>query len=276
MPELPEVQSVVTGLNKILPNKTIKSVEVFWQKTIATPAVETFQKKLTGLKIKEVARRAKFIVMTFESGEILLTHLRMSGQFSWHQELPSENAKHLRVRFLFTDNSVLDFMDTRKFARMYLFQNLKEAEEKALYKLGAEPLEIKALEFREIFRAKKGNIKGNLLRQDLVSGVGNIYADESLFLAKIHPTSLTHKIPKAKFTELHQVLQGILRKAIKRNGTTVNTFLNINGEAGGFRDELQVYKQEKAACPNCGNLIQKIRLGSRGTHFCATCQKKYL
>lgn len=275
VPELPEVQTVVSDLAEVLPGKTIQSTEILWQKTVATSAPAVFRQQLQGNTVKAVWRRAKCIVIEFTNASLLLFHLRMSGQLFWKAAEGAIDARHLRVHIRFTDTSQLLFNDMRKFGRTYFFQNIAVCEEELFYKLGPEPLEINTEEFIQRFHSKTGGIKANLLRQDIICGLGNIYADESLFASGIHPQSQTNKIPIEKLKKLHAEIQNVLTAAINLRGTSMRDYLDITGNAGLYKEILNVYQQDGEPCVNCGNKIAKIRVAGRGTHICRHCQVKY-
>lgn len=284
MPELPEVQTVVTDLSKKITGKTIASAEVLWPRTVAKPGSSDFETDLQGALVKKVSRRGKFIVTELEKytasrtksaqpkalSFFWLTHLRMTGQFHIPRGKKKIDNTHLRVKLVFTDGSHLLFTDPRKFARMYLVSN----PEQVTGKLGPEPLEIKATEFIERLRGSKKMLKPLLLDQSFLSGVGNIYADESLHHAKLHPLTPAHKVTKDKAKKLHTGIQAVLKKGIELNGASIDRFYKrINGASGGFQDEFTVYGRTGLPCLRCGTFIRKTTVAQRGTHFCPSCQK---
>ncbi len=310
MPELPEVQTVVTDLSKKITGKTIRSAEVLWPRTISKPAISDFVADLEGSTIRRVSRRGKFIVIRLDRGKTTsywLTHLRMTGQFHYiviptktgiqkHKtdkknpldtsisgsrirptldsdrgsEMTSIDTSHLRISLIFTDGSHLLFTDPRKFARMYLVSDPAHVTGK----LGPEPLEIGVTEFIAGLQRSRKRIKSLLLDQTFLSGIGNIYADESLHSALLHPLTPAHKVTKRKAAKLHAGIQEVLKKGISLNGASIDRFYKrINGQSGGFQDEFTVYARTGLPCLRCGTLIRKTTVAQRGTHYCPSCQK---
>lgn len=280
MPELPEVQTVVSDLQEVLPGKQIASVQVLWERTVHGFSRAQFRDSLQHKRINGVTRRAKFIVIELKDvekkeaqQEFLLFHLRMSGQLFWKQGLETPT-QHTRILLTFTDGSTLIFNDMRKFGRAYYFPSRSKMEQSVFSKLGPEPLEMSAPEFLHIFQKRTGGIKANLLRQDLIAGIGNIYADESLYAAKIHPETPTNLIPKKQLGKLFLAIQDILLKAINLRGTSMRSYLDTTGNAGKYKQILSVYQQEGKPCKRCQTPILKIRVAGRGTHICPQCQEK--
>ncbi len=273
MPELPEVQTVVTDLSKKITGKTIATAKVLWPRTVSEPAISDFAADLTGSRVEKVSRRGKFIVITLHKGKktsYWLTHLRMTGQFHVPRGRKEIDATHLRVRLEFTDGSGLLFTDPRKFARMYLVSDPGQVTGK----LGPEPLEIGIEDFIAGLKRSRKRIKPLLLDQTFLSGIGNIYADESLHSALLHPLTPAYKVTKQKATKLHAGIREVLKKGISLNGASIDRFYKrINGQSGGFQDEFTVYARTGQPCLRCGTLIRKTTVAQRGTHYCPSCQK---
>jgi len=284
MPELPEVQTVVNDLKNHILGKTIYSVEILWPKTIHTPIATDFAADLKNAKIENITRRGKFIVIKVASKSTRhslrvtrywLTHLRMTGQFRVHDDAKlntniDKDIKHLRVKIHFTDGSELIFIDSRKFARMYLV----EAVDAITGKLGIEPLEIELKEFQKRVKSSKRSIKPLLLDQSFLSGIGNIYADESLYYAQIHPETASDKLTPSRLEKLHTGIRHVLNKGIALNGASFDQhYQRINGQSGNYQAEFLVYGQKGKPCHRCQTPIKKIIVAQRGTHFCPNCQK---
>jgi formamidopyrimidine-DNA glycosylase len=278
MPELPEVETIVQGLRKSVIGKRIKSAyadgcRIFNQRN--------FCKDLAGKKIKSVRRRGKFIIMELSDNYHLLIHLGMTGGlFHQRKEEPSDKHDHLIIKF--TDNKTqLRYNDQRKFGKIRK-RTTENGKRKTVHgepftvlaQLGPEPLEITADGFVELFKKRKGRIKTLLLNQTVIAGIGNIYSDEALFEARIHPLTPAYRISKKKLKELHRAIQKILKKAILAGGSSVDNYTNLQGERGFFQLEHKVYGRQGEKCKRCGTKIKRIRITQRSTHYCPKCQGK--
>lgn len=278
MPELPEVESVRKGLNQMIVGEKIASVEVGWDNIIESPTVPLFKKRLEGQTIEKVERRGKFLLFYLTSS-VLISHLRMEGKYqfvlpSYGEEDATEN-KHTHVIFYMESGYQLRYLDVRKFGRMSLVEKGKEFEHKSLAKLGPEPTveDFKLKEMQEFLTRRTKAIKGVLLDQDLVVGIGNIYADEILYQAQIHPEQSAKTLTEKEEKLLHESIIQILAQAVDNGGTTIRSYENAFGENGNYQEYLQVYGKENSACPICGTTIEKIKVAGRGTHYCPSCQK---
>jgi len=287
MPELPEVETIRIGLTKLLPSLVIKDVAHNWPKSFPNAPADVARFML-GAKVKKVRRRAKVLIIELSSKYSLVIHLKMTGQLvyvgkkrfgaghpnsSLINELPD---KSTRVTIDFTDGSKLFFNDQRKFGWMRLLPTVEIPEIDFFKKVGPEPLEddFTASQFIErLMRRKNSSIKAALLDQTVIAGVGNIYADESLWGAKIHPASLVSSIPKAKLVSLYSSLRDVLRLSIKKGGSTDRNFVDSEGRAGSYLSFANVFRRNNQPCPRCGTIIEKTRVAGRGTHFCPYCQK---
>ncbi len=276
MPELPEVQTIVNDLKKDhLIGASIAKAEVFWAKTIDTLAQKDFCSQISGTIILDIYRRGKYIVLSL-TGKTLLIHLRMSGRFTLESPKKAEIEPHERVRLYLNDGRILVFEDPRKFGRLYL---LEHPEEK-LDKLGVDPLsEPFTLAYLiDAFKKRSVKIKALLLNQQILSGIGNIYADEALFKAKIHPEKRANKLSKNEIKALHVSIREVLELGVLHGGTSLGTsranFHSATGKRGENLPNLLVYQRERLPCSECRNPIMKITSGGRGTHFCPHCQKK--
>lgn len=275
VPELPEVETVRRTLTGLVKGKTIKSVEIRWPNIIKRPAEpEEFARKLAGETIQSIGRRGKFLLFHLDH-YVMVSHLRMEGKYGLHQaEEPDD--KHVHVIFTMTDGTQLRYRDVRKFGTMHLFKPGEEAGELPLSQLGPEP---DAEEFTSAYlkeRLAKTNraVKTALLDQKTVVGLGNIYVDEALFRAGVHPETKANQLSDKTIKTLHAEIKNTLQEAIDAGGSTVRSYINSQGEIGMFQLQLFVYGKKDEPCKNCGTMISKIVVGGRGTHFCAKCQKK--
>ncbi len=277
MPELPEVESVVQGLNQMILGEKIKTVEVRWPRIIESPAVEEFKNQLEGQIIEEIKRRGKFILF-YLTDDVLISHLRMEGKYQVvdpkNEVVDPFDSKHTHVVFHLGSGDELRYLDVRKFGRMSLVPKGQEFKHKSLAKLGPEPVaeEFKLDAMQEFLTRRTKAIKGVLLDQHIVVGIGNIYADEILYEAKIHPSRPANSLTAAEEELLYKAIISILAKAVKKGGTTIRSYENAFGENGNYQDYLKVYGKTGEDCPRCGTPIEKIKVAGRGTHFCPTCQ----
>ena len=287
MPELPEVETVRLGLAKLLPGLVIKDVWHDWPKSFPNAPADA-ARFMVGASVKSVRRRAKVLIIDLSSKYSLVIHMKMTGQLvfvgkkrfgaghpndSLVNKLPD---KSTRVGLDFTDGSKLFFNDQRKFGWMRLLPTLEVPEIDFLKTVGPEPLEDDFTVDKFIQRLmtrKNSPIKAVLLDQKVLAGVGNIYADESLFAAKIHPATPVNKVSRTKLVALHGDLLDILRLAIKKGGSTDRNYVNAEGKKGSYIGIAQVFRKEGQPCPRCGETIIKIRVAGRGTHICPREQK---
>ncbi len=273
MPELPEVEMVARSLRRTVVGRTIASVEIHKTDRIF-PNKKQFSEILSGATFRNIRRRGKNLLIDLWNDYTLWVHLKMTGHF---RLLPSSNPieKHDHVIFHLADDTIdLRFNDYRRFGRLRLYPTFDIMTRKGLADLGPEPLEISADDFMSLFKSSHRMIKPALLDQTFIAGIGNIYADESLFRARIHPRRQTDSLSNAKIRGLYGEMQGILRKAIRLMGTSVDTFAGLNGNPGRFQKYLLVYGCEGEPCPRCGKPIHREKIGSRSSHFCPHCQRK--
>ncbi|MFC4771674.1 DNA-formamidopyrimidine glycosylase [Enterococcus hermanniensis] len=273
MPELPEVETVRRGLVSLVKGKTIAKVDVYWPRIIEFPEVEIFSQQLVGETIETVERRGKYLIFEFTHYE-MVSHLRMEGKYEFFKEATPLD-KHSHVRFIFTDGTELVYHDVRKFGRMALLQKGTAKDYKGLAQLGPEPIDedFDLNAFVKNLKKAKTMIKPLLLNQKIVAGLGNIYVDEVLWLAKIHPERPANTLKQKEVVALREAIIEVITKAKAAGGTTIRTYLNALGEAGHFQQELHVYGQTGNPCPRCGTPIIKIKVAQRGTHLCPHCQK---
>ncbi|WP_155973357.1 DNA-formamidopyrimidine glycosylase [Streptococcus ruminantium] len=271
MPELPEVETVRRGLNRLVKGKTIQKVEVVYAPMVKT-GVDRFCQDLVGQVIMDVQRRGKYLLI-YLTDFVLISHLRMEGKYNFFQKQVPTN-KHFHAFFTFTDDSTLVYQDVRKFGTMELLQEKNLSAYFASRKIGPEPTEedFHLAEFTAKLARSKKPIKSHLLDQSLVAGLGNIYADEVLFRAQVHPAQVSHSLSANQITALRQATIEVLQLGIEKGGSTIRTYKNALGMDGSMQDYLQVYGKTGQACPCCQEKIVKIQLGGRGTHFCPRCQ----
>ena len=271
MPELPEVHTVAMALrdggrgNPPIVGHVIEDVDVLWEKTIASPNVTLFRELVAGAPIRDVRRRGKTILIDLIS-HTLLVHLRMSGDLL---ALRDEDAmpSHARVIFTLSDGLQLVFNNPRKFGRMWLVAD----ENEVVGELGMEPLGAAFTGewlFAELQKRKR-QIKPLLMDQHFIAGLGNIYTDESLFLAKLHPLTISNEIDAEQASGLQAAIQKTLQDAIRRQGSSIDWMY----QGGDFQNYFNVYQQTGMPCPVCGTPIARMVVGQRGTHFCPSCQK---
>lgn len=272
LPELPEVETVRKGLEKLVVGKTIDEVTILWPRIIESPESEVFANQLMGQKIEKMERRGKFLIFKLTNYD-LISHLRMEGKYETHKP-EEERTKHTHVIFTFTDRSELRYLDVRKFGRMVLLPKDQGQNYKGILALGPEPIpsEFSLSEFRTGLKKHHKAIKPLLLDQRLVTGLGNIYVDEALWEAKIHPEQPANTLKPKEVEQLYYAIIDVLGRAVEAGGTTIRTYLNALGEAGTFQISLNVYGQTEKPCPRCTTPIKKIKVAQRGTHFCPKCQ----
>ena len=264
MPELPEVETFARALKPELVGSTILSADLRWARTLAIPSPAQFRKQVAGQKIVDVSRRAKYLVIHLKDYNLLI-HLRMSGDLVIRTgKIRAE--KHDRLLLHLSGNKTLAFNDTRKFGRVWL----TDQPEKILSKLGPEPLEkdFTARWLFENLHTRKRQLKPLLLDQSFIAGLGNIYTDECLHIAKLHPLALSNTVKLEQAEALHKAIRAVLKEGIRRNGASIDWVYR----GGDFQNHFRVYDQDGKPCPDCGTTIQKFTVGQRGTHVCPKCQ----
>ena len=271
MPELPEVETIVRGLQKTVVGKTIKNVRVI-HPIIVKQNSRNFKKNVEKSEIIRVRRRGKYILIDLSNKKTILTHLRMTGSLLLLEpSAPLDKHDHLILKFYKTQKE-LRYRDLRKFGRIKSFLTSREENISDLKKLGPESLNISSSDFFNLFQKRKGRIKSALLNQQILAGLGNIYADESLFEAQIHPQQKADKLSPQKLKKLHQAIQKILKKAINAGGSSIENYYNINGEIGNFQLQHKVYGREGLPCKRCRSKIKRIKISQRSSYFCPRCQ----
>lgn len=288
MPELPEVETIVRGLDKLLPGKTITSVDFNTPKSF--PNAETdINKFLINSKITKVKRRGKVIIVDLSTNYTLITHLKMTGQLIYRSPKKNFGGGHptdslvgklpdrsTRVVIDFKDGSQLFFNDQRKFGWMRLLPTIEVPNIDFFKKLGPEPLDLsftwQQFEAR-LQRRKNSSIKPVLLDQTIIAGIGNIYADESLWMSKIHPATKVVRLSKNKLKELHSNIKAVLTLSIEKGGSTDRNYLNAEGKKGSYLEFANVFRKDGQPCIRCGTIMIKFKLFGRGTHICPKEQK---
>jgi formamidopyrimidine-DNA glycosylase len=289
MPELPEVETVRLGLARLLPGRQVVSVDFDWPKSFPN-APDDVQKFVIGAKVTAVKRRAKVLLIELSTNYSLVIHLKMTGQLVFRGSKEKFGAGHpsrslvgslpdksTRVTLAFSDGSKLFFNDQRKFGWMRLIPTPEVMNIDFFQKVGPEPLGAgftwQVMRGR-LMRRQSSNIKAVLLDQAVLAGVGNIYADESLWGAKIHPATLVKQLSAAQFHKLHDELIFVLQLAIEKGGSTDKNYVNAEGKSGSYLSFARVFRREGQACPrHPDTLIIKTRVAGRGTHLCPHCQK---
>jgi formamidopyrimidine-DNA glycosylase len=288
MPELPEVETVRIGLQRLLPGRVVASAESDTAKSFPNAPADVAQ-FLVGAKITGVKRRAKVLLIELDSKYSLIIHLKMTGQLVFDSRSEHFGAGHpssslvgnlpdksTRVTLTFKDGSTLFFNDQRKFGWMRLLPTAEVPQIDFFRKVGPEPLEADFTwqHMRDrLQRRKNTNIKAVLLDQSVIAGVGNIYADESLWGAKIHPATPVRTLSASKIKLLHQSLVDVLHLSIAKGGSSNRTYVDAEGKKGSYMGFANVFRREGQPCPRCGTTIIKTRVAGRGTHLCPKCQK---
>ncbi len=270
MPELPEVETIIRSLSSKLIGLEVSSYNFFFPGVLRN-SDQGLLEKLKGKRVIRLRRRGKWILIDFESNLSLVCHLKMTGQLLFS---PSKNPVDRHTHFIlsFKDSrNELWFRDVRKFGSISCYPT---PEALKLLKLGPEPLRVSFSRFRKLFQNRRGRLKSLLLNQSFIAGIGNIYADEILFEAKIHPRVPAFLLEKDELLRLWKAMRSILRKAIEYRGTSIRNFRDAEGQEGDFKNLLRVYGKESEPCSRCGKEIERLRLGGRSSFFCPYCQEE--
>ncbi len=287
MPELPEVETVKRGLLRLIVGKKVLKTAADNPKSFPNPDSEVAQ-FLHGATIVDVRRRAKVLIIDLDSQYSLVVHLKMTGQLVFVDAVSRFGAGHpndsligtlpdksTRVTITFADKSHLYFNDQRKFGWMKLLPTLMVPEIDFMKKVGPEPLEDSftgEVLYERLQRRKNTSIKAAILDQSVLAGVGNIYADESLWGARLHPKTLVKDLTLAQISLLTSEIKYVMNLSIEKGGSTDKNYVNAEGKRGSYIDFARVFRQENQPCPRCGTTIIKTRVAGRGTHLCPTCQ----
>lgn len=277
MPELPEVETIVSALRDghskyrtSVIGLEIRDAMVLWPKTLAAPSENEFKERILGRTITGLSRRGKFLVFSLTLDQLLI-HLRMSGDLRMEGAMdesgnPKAFEKHDRLALNFTEGSRLVFNDTRKFGRVWLTADAEEVSGG----LGPEPLDenFTPEQFHQMLISRGRQLKPLLMDQTFLAGLGNIYADEALHLAKLHPLTNTNTITPIQSKKLLEAIRAVLNEGIRRNGASIDWVYR----GGDFQNHFRAYGRTGEPCPVCGTLIERLVVGQRGTHICPNCQ----
>ena len=270
MPELPEVETIRRDLETSAVGRSFKAVKLLWPRAVRQPSPEEFVRRLAGQRIESLERRGKYLIFHLSSGEVLILHLRMSG---WLHHAPSGSPQELYCRniFIMDDGSQIQFCDRRKLGAIWLVTDPAEV----VGKLGPDPLTSNFTPklLKERLHKRSAPIKAVLCDQEVISGVGNMYADEALFQAKIHPLKKAGDLSLQEITRLHKSIRKVLRTALGQRGATIADYKDASGKPGTAQLTFAVAHQRGKKCPVCGTPIQRIPVRNRGTYFCPSCQK---
>jgi len=273
MPELPEVETVKRTLNALIPGKRIDQVQVLLPRIIQHPSEpEIFAALLAGQHIHTVERRGKFLRFVLDDA-VLVSHLRMEGRYGVYPS-EAEVEKHTHVIFKFSDQTELRYRDVRQFGTMHIFAKGEEWNHPPLNKLGLEPLDpsFTFAAFSAKIAGRPTKVKPLLLNQEYIAGIGNIYVDESLFKAGIHPERSVQSLTRSELKKLHEAIVATLQDAVELGGSSIKSYVNGQGEMGMFQQKLLVYGRKEEPCCRCGGLIERFVVAGRGTHACLKCQ----
>ncbi len=273
MPELPEVEHVARGLSELIVGKTIAQFDLIFPGLIKNVSGNEFTAAILGAIIESIIRRGKYILILLNNQNVLEVHLRMTGTFLFYLE-PVTPGPHTRAVFTFEESSQLHFKDIRKFGTFRLW---KEAElgRSPAFSIGLDPLEkgFNLLRFEEKLNQKpKSRLKPFFLDQKNIAGLGNIYVDEVLYQAKLHPARRVESLDSTEIKVLFEAIVSVLQQSIESGGTSFSDYHNLQGVRGAFQEHLKVYQKENYPCFCCGRPLQKITLAGRGTHLCLFCQ----
>lgn len=274
MPELPEVEIVCQELMRVLPGRQIKRVDILRSNSIGYPQPASFSANLVGHCFVKVSRRGKVLLFQLNRGASLVVHLRMSGRLLI-KDSKSVKGPHLRVRILLDDGKEIHFEDMRVFGRLWYIPKDQRQDEivPSLKKLGMEPLlKLTGPALQKGFAGRRQCIKTALLDQHVVAGLGNIYADEALFKAKVNPTTSISELSIGDWHRLAKAIKDVLQVSLKMGGTTIRDYSDANGVNGRYQHYSWVYGRAGQICRVCQGKINKIKLTGRSTHFCLCCQ----
>lgn len=268
MPELPEVETIRRGLEKRILAKKINRVEINTDRMVKKPSLKRFKEEVEGKNFTQVIRRGKYLILALSSGKKIVIHLRMTGQLIYGRK----DTKN-RVSFLLSNGKYLNLNDKRHLGEIRLVENWEKVP--GIAKMGMEPLEdsFTLKVFGEMLNKKKARIKPLLMNQEFLAGVGNIYAQEALFKARIHPERHAHRLKRDEVKALFSEIRKVLKKAIDYKGSSFSSYVDAQGRRGSFHSRLRVYGRAGESCIKCKTPLEFIRLAGRGTSFCPKCQK---
>jgi formamidopyrimidine-DNA glycosylase len=270
MPELPEVETTVRALRPPLLGRTFTEVRCYWPRQVVTPGLDELQRRLHGQQVEAITRRAKYLLFHLSGGDTLIIHLKMTGHLSVVDgDQPAD--KHAHTIFRLADGQELRFRDVRKFGRIYLVSDPNEV----LADLGPEPLadDFTVARLHERLNGRSRTLKPLLLDQTFVAGIGNIYADEALFAARLHPERKADSLTDREIAALHAAIQQVLRLGIAREGASIQNYVKPDGQRGDMQNAVAVFRRTGYPCTVCQTPIERTVLGGRSTHFCPVCQQ---
>jgi formamidopyrimidine-DNA glycosylase len=275
VPELPEVETIRRQLAKVVRGRTITRLHVSDALIVSPNSPNRLRRAVEGRRLDAIRRRGKYLLLELDSGATLAMHLRMTGRLHHTATGRGPQDKHRRARFTFDDGSTLDFSDTRRFGRIWIVP-VDEADATAYWdaRLGVEPLErpFTSAHLQKLLAGRTAPIKASILDQRLIAGVGNIYADEALFQAGVHPTRAAGSLDAGEIAALRDAIRDRLRAGIRSGGASIDRYRDTIGNSGSMQDILSVHLHEGDPCPRCGTTVVKTRVAGRGTYFCPTCQ----
>jgi formamidopyrimidine-DNA glycosylase len=278
VPELPEVETIRRQLAERLPGRTVARVAVSDPLLVSPEDPAAFAPSLEGRRVASVGRRGKYLLVELEDGDTLAMHLRMTGRLHWRpsrgEARPGERERFERARLHLDDGSSLVFADMRRFGRAWIVPAAQDRHGYWAGRVGIEPLSPRFTRavLARLLEGRRGPIKAVLLNQALVAGLGNIYADEALFQAKIHPERPAGSLGDDEIRRLHRAVRDRLSAAVEAGGASIDSYRDSLGERGSMQDLLRVHGHEGEPCPRCGTAIRKTRVAQRGTYWCPTCQ----
>ncbi|MDL2281319.1 DNA-formamidopyrimidine glycosylase, partial [Selenomonadales bacterium OttesenSCG-928-I06] len=274
MPELPEVETIARTLSDKITNRKIVNIDVKLPRLIKWPSFYEFKALLYNKTILNLTRRGKYLLFHLDNDLVMVVHLRMTGQFSYSTSKPPQE-KHDHIIITFDDNSTLVYSDKRTFGTFYVLPHEELWRIASLHSLGKEPLseEFTFEYFKDNIQDKKGLIKPILLNQTIIAGLGNIYVDESLALAKIDPERICNSLNNKELKNLYNAINTSIAKGIENRGTTFSDYRDGEGNKGDNQNSLHVYGRANQPCYNCKTLIQKKKVAGRSSHYCPNCQK---
>lgn len=274
MPELPEVETVRRTLLPVTKGKQIEEAKIYYPRVLPKNETEDFLADLERHTIIDIVRRGKYLIFNLDSPLKLIIHLRMTGQLIFQPDGEVPLVKHTSATFRFSDQSELRFVDQRKFGTIYLLPESEYFRITGLYTIGPEPL---SSDFSQEYFAEKTKkqrlIKTILLDQKIIAGLGNIYVDEALFRAQVHPTRQGSSLTDQEIELLYNSIIAVLEEAIASHGTTIKDYRTGSGDTGQFQNKLRVYRKTGQACETCGSVIERIKVGGRSSHYCPSCQR---
>ena len=273
MPELPEVETYRRQFNKSVKGRKVVDVELLFEGVVRHPSPRAFVRRVKGKTLGEAERRGKFLIIPFDSGDILVLHFGMTGVLHY-LDPDEERSPHTRAVLKLDDGRELRFIDIRKLGALYLVKGRDFSKIPELANLGVEPLsrEFTLKRFTEAIGGRRQQLKQFLMRQDVIAGIGNIYANEILWEAGLHPLKSTADLSPEEIQRLYKAIRKILKEGVQLRGCSIEEFLDLYGRPGRYEERLKAYQREGEPCPRCGTKIVRITVGGRGTFYCPKCQ----